>query len=539
MTLPIFPTCKYNLRYLIIIALVSLNYQFSLAQDERRTFASAYHDKSAYASIKGLLDTALSHDDSYAAGIYYQQIGDVFFKEGVLPQALEYYFKANSSFLARTFTVEYADNLNKIGKVYYKTSRLNSAMQTFRKAVVVSDKVNYPRGTAEADKYIAQIFEKMGHLDSAHYYLELALRAYQKLHNKQQVAFTYSKIGGIYEDELKFSEALPYFFKALDLYNDSKSLEGKAALLNNIGDVYRKMYNYKTALTYTKQAEQLALQLKDFQQISSAHRDLAKTFEMTGHFDSAYYYSEKARSAYAKSFNIDTDKKLNLLQTLFDVEQKNKEISRLEKDQFNNRVFIFLIVLVGLLLAISGYSVMSKQRLKSKNESIIHENIRENIELELNNNQLQETNLKAQLELQSKELSSHVLLIIQKNQFLEVLKNKVISIIKDDKRDSRRELKHLIATIDENTNQDKNWEDFRAIYENVHHQFFDKLIDYEESLTATDLRFLALLKMNLQGAELATMLGISQNSLRTVRYRVKKKLKLTEQDNLSQFIQQF
>ena len=531
--------CKYRLCALLIFTLVWLNYQFSSAQSKISPIVTTNQDRSAYASIKGLLDTALSHNDSYAAGIYYQQIGDIFFKEAVMPQALEYYFKANNSFLAKRFTSEYADNLNKIGRVYYKTARLNSAMYYFRKSSIACAKINHSRGTAEADKYIAQIFEKMGRLDTAHHYLELALKAYKKLHNKEQVAFTYSKIGGIYEDELRFNEALPYFFKALDLYNDSKSVEGKAALLNNIGDVYRKMSNYKNAMIFTKQAEKLAVQLKDFQQISSAHRDLAKTYEMAGRFDSAYYYSEKARSAFAKSFNIDTDKKINLLQTLFDVEEKNKEIVRLENDQFNNRVFILLAVLVALLLIISGFTIVSRQRLKSRNERIIHENIRHNIELELKNKQLQETNLKAQLELQSKELSSNVLLIIQKNQFLEILKNKVASIIKDDKRDNKRELKQLIATIDENTNQDKNWEDFRAIYENVHHQFFDRLIDYEESLTATDLRFLSLLKMNLQGPELAAMLGISLNSLRTVRYRIKKKLKLTEQDSLSQFIQQF
>ncbi|MFI5452743.1 tetratricopeptide repeat protein [Pedobacter sp. UC225_61] len=529
----------YYLRYLFIGALVCLNYQFVLAQNNSETFVSTHPDKTAYASIKGLLDTALSHNDSYAAGIYYQQIGDIFFKEGVMPQALAYYFKANSAFLTKTFSIENATNLNKIGRVYYKTSRLTNAMQTFNKSLGICNRINYARGNAEADKYIAQIFEKMGRLDSAHYYLERALIAYKKLHNKEQVSFTYSKIGGIYEDELRFAEALPYFFKALDLYRTNKSVEGKAGLLNNIGDVYRKMSNYKTALRYTKQAEQLALQLNDFQQMSSAHRDLAKTYEMVGRFDSAYYYSEKARSAYAKSFNSETDKKLNLLQTLFDVEQKNKEISRLEKDQFNNRVFIFLAGLVVVLIAISGYSIVSKQRLKSKDEKIIHDNIHQNIELELNNKLLQEQHLKAQLELQSKELSSHILLIIQKNQFLELLKQEVASIIKDDKRDNRRELKQLIATIDENTNQDKNWEDFRIIYENVHHQFFDKLLAYEESLSATDLRFLALLKMNLHGAELATLLGISQNSLRTVRYRVKKKLRLTEQDSLTQFIQQF
>lgn len=53
----------YYLRYLFIGALVCLNYQFVLAQNNSETFVSTHPDKTAYASIKGLLDTALSHND--------------------------------------------------------------------------------------------------------------------------------------------------------------------------------------------------------------------------------------------------------------------------------------------------------------------------------------------------------------------------------------------------------------------------------------------------------------------------------------------
>jgi DNA-directed RNA polymerase specialized sigma24 family protein len=95
----------------------------------------------------------------------------------------------------------------------------------------------------------------------------------------------------------------------------------------------------------------------------------------------------------------------------------------------------------------------------------------------------------------------------------------------------------LIGLIDNNSDQDKNWEAFRVIYENIHENFFDGLKKYAESLSPTDLRFLALLKMNMDPADIATMLGISLSSLRTTRYRIKKKLRLPEEESLSGFIQ--
>lgn len=110
-------------------------------------------------------------------------------------------------------------------------------------------------------------------------------------------------------------------------------------------------------------------------------------------------------------------------------------------------------------------------------------------------------------------------------------------MIKDEKRDQRKELKQLISLISFNSSQDKNWDDFRVIFEKVHEHFFDSLKKYANNLTSSDFRLVALLKMNLSSADIATLLGISQDSLRISRYRLRKKLNLEEGENLSTFIQ--
>jgi PleD family two-component response regulator len=150
------------------------------------------------------------------------------------------------------------------------------------------------------------------------------------------------------------------------------------------------------------------------------------------------------------------------------------------------------------------------------------------MEVDIFNKQLKEENLRGELELKSKELTSHTLHLIQKNQLLEELKTKLNIIVKDDKRDQRKELKQLLNLISINNNQDKNWEDFRIIFERVHEHFFDSVKRHSSSLSSSDMRLLALLKMNLSSGDISTMLGISQDSLRISRYRLRKKLNLSE-----------
>jgi DNA-binding CsgD family transcriptional regulator len=98
-------------------------------------------------------------------------------------------------------------------------------------------------------------------------------------------------------------------------------------------------------------------------------------------------------------------------------------------------------------------------------------------------------------------------------------------------------LKQLISLISFNNNQDKNWYDFRIVFERVHENFFERLKKHSTALTSSELRLVALLKMNLSSADMATLLGISPDSLRISRYRLRKKLNLEEGENLSAFLQ--
>jgi DNA-binding CsgD family transcriptional regulator len=51
------------------------------------------------------------------------------------------------------------------------------------------------------------------------------------------------------------------------------------------------------------------------------------------------------------------------------------------------------------------------------------------------------------------------------------------------------------------------------------------------------MRLIALLRINLDSADIATLLGISTDSLRVSRYRLRKKLNIAQGDNLTAFIQ--
>ncbi|WP_315820811.1 hypothetical protein [Paraflavitalea speifideaquila] len=141
-------------------------------------------------------------------------------------------------------------------------------------------------------------------------------------------------------------------------------------------------------------------------------------------------------------------------------------------------VVAIAIALVVALLIVLGVVIISRQRLRIRNEKAlneqnkdIYEKGKELMQVEIRNNQLEEEKLKTILEVRSKELSAHTLHLIQKNQLLEELRSKLQEIAEDDKRDQKKQLRQLVQKISLNFSQDNYWDDFRAIFDQVHQTF--------------------------------------------------------------------
>ncbi|HPE42711.1 MAG TPA: LuxR C-terminal-related transcriptional regulator, partial [Bacteroidales bacterium] len=79
-------------------------------------------------------------------------------------------------------------------------------------------------------------------------------------------------------------------------------------------------------------------------------------------------------------------------------------------------------------------------------------------------------------------------------------------------------------------------EDFYGQIEQVHRDFLQKLETSFPDLTDNEKRLAAMLRLSLPGKEIATLMNISPKSVEIARYRLKKKLGLSKDENLINFI---
>lgn len=501
---------------------------------------------SAYRLIKRKLDKAVATGDERTQGDYFQQIGLLFFHQGSYAPAIDYLLRAQKIFLARHDTDRLARNRNELGTVYYYNGQSERALAQFREALAFYRQPPNPQGLARTYANIGHIYEKKQDLNQAYRYQKLALANARAVNDVAGLAKIYENIGSILEDEAAYDSAYAYYQHALTLTKQLGDEIGQIEIINNLGDIFRKTGRYQQGLARSLEAMQMARQKGERYQLSSAYRDMAKTYRLLNQPDSAYEYIERSRDLSNEIYAADVNRQVALLQNLYDSDRKDSEIRELNAQKRIDFLIMGATGLVLLLIGSLGAVVISRQRLKIRNEQALNQQNQrifqtqnDLMQVALKNQQLEEETLKGQLELKSKELTTHTLQIIQKNQVLEALKNDLTSILNDDKRDQKKQLRQLVQKISMSFSHDKYWTDFRAIFDQVHPHFFSHLTRQYADLTATDLRLIALLKMNISSADTATLLGISSDSLRVARYRLRKKMGLAEGESLSAHIQRF
>ncbi len=228
------------------------------------------------------------------------------------------------------------------------------------------------------------------------------------------------------------------------------------------------------------------------------------------------------------------------LQVLYDIDKKSSEITRLNNSRKINNIIAIAGVSVVILVIILGIVIFSRQRLKIKDQKALarqKEAQHELVQLELKNRALEDERLKQQLETKDRELSTHTLNLIRNNQLLEHLRGTLQAMVKEDKRDQKKQMQQIILQINESFNHEQHWKEFTTAFEQVHQSFFNSIKKYSSELTSADIRLIALLRINLPSTDIATLLGISTDSLRVSRYRLRKKLNIEQGENLTAFIQ--
>jgi hypothetical protein len=180
----------------------------------------------------------------------------------------------------------------------------------------------------------------------------------------------------------------------------------------------------------------------------------------------------------------------------------------------------------GILLLFGvGYKILRTQIRRQQRKMLFTVNKKREEEIiRLKNEQLT-----ADVLYKAKELAASAMSITQKNNLLLTLKQEL-------QKEQAPNIKNIIKMINKNLSTGKEWEVFEANFDLIHDRFFRTLKERFPTLTSHDLRLCAYLRLNLSTKEIAQLTGNTIRGVEVARYRLRKKIYLPANQNLSEFM---
>jgi tetratricopeptide (TPR) repeat protein/DNA-binding CsgD family transcriptional regulator len=323
----------------------------------------------------------------------------------------------------------------------------------------------------------------------------------------------------------KLNEAKSYFE-----INDPSYL----VLINMFfGDLYNKMNDSKNSIFHYEKSLEISSKFnRHLNTDMIVYDSLSNVYFKQKNFNEAYNYLKKGKDLNNQIFGRKSENSRHLLEIkdLYRVEKDKQEDlikqQRIEQLEYEDNVWLlkFVILIVTIIfLILFGYTFIRYIRNKHKNEKLI---LKEKQKLKLQ----KQSEI---LELKNKELAQSALRLIEKDEFINNIKDKLAN--QKDSIDVNV-IKRILKTIQGTPTS--NWKEFEARFTAVNQSFYEKLkVDFPD-LKQTDQKICALVKLNFPSKDMAKLLGISVESVHTSRHRLRKKLNLERHENLEEFINQ-
>ena len=192
---------------------------------------------------------------------------------------------------------------------------------------------------------------------------------------------------------------------------------------------------------------------------------------------------------------------------------------------------IYIILLGGFIF---GLYVLARKAYESRIAEISRRKEKE----------MQEEQMKNDLRNKANELATSTMNIIRKNEELIDIQeglNRAEKMLRSGEKTEKviGVIGEMRDNIDSNIRHDDDWKKFERNFDIVYDEYLTRLGNTFPELTVSDKKLCAYLKMGLSSKEIAPLLNLTFRSVEMTRYRLRKKLNLTREQNLIDFLQKF
>lgn len=372
-------------------------------------------------------------------------------------------------------------------------------------------------------------------------FLKKALELNRSSHDLKRIAANLNNLC-LYKGDIK--EQLKWINEAIVI---NKNLNAKWSLsenYNNLGKLYIYAGKYSQAIDALKTAYRIASEVGAKGLMCDNYEYAAQAYNAIGNYQMAYQ-KQAALTELSKEIQ-NTNKlrsveqriaqeKMSALQQKERQKQQEYEIATLQRNFITFLVIIVLLTVIGTLL-FQRYKRKKKLQLLNA-QYRIEQSEHEIAKLKMQQQKADLENAQQALETNKQETMNFAVFLQSRNELLDKIQEQVRQSYRMEHSELIAHLKKLNAFIKQYQTTNKANSTTLQTIDEKSQEFLAHLTERHPNLTQGEKHLASLLRVNLSTKEIAMLTGNTPKTINMNRYRLRKSLGLSGEDDLIQYIQ--
>lgn len=510
-----------------------------------------------------LKNLSQKHKNLKYQAIAYTHLGDYFLKSSNFLNAEENYQQAVNIYKQLDFQKDLAETYKKLSRSNYYNNQLSKSIDNTIKSLKIYENTNNKQGIIEGYSNLGTLYSASGNYkkslkyyfsilnqnnsvsenmkiklfhnigtqykrlnmaDSALFYYGKSLKIAEKMNVNNAIISNYYSIGDLYGCYIKEKDsAIMYLNKALTL-SGNNNINLQKAIYATIGKTYLENKEFSKSILPLKKSLKIAEKIQNLNGKEVAHYNLYQSYKNLAKYRQSVFHLEKYIEAKDSIKYEEAKIRIENLQSKYENEKNKLKIEKLEQKQKADRQIRNMLFIGILLLFIIFILIIRSYILTGKKNILSHELLKNEKE-----------KLDQDLQHKTRELTSQALMMLQKNKLLKEILHS-LSQLKITGNKTSEEISGLKRRLRYSMHSEKDWELFRQYFEQINKNFFPELKKISSTITPAEKKLAALIKLRFSIKESASLLNISDGSIKTARYNLRKKLGLKREDNIYDFL---
>lgn len=517
-----------------------------------------------------LLGLATQLGDRTREATAHRLIGNTYAVQSRYEQALEAFLTSHKILQALGDEKGLATTSGNIGTVFYEMGNYLQAQAYLLEGLRLAEKLNDEPAMSRTLNNLGNVYVDQMDNEQALVYYERSLKLKEKLGDRRRLPAAYNNLGLTHTNLRNHIKAVQNLDKSIEIAKEVGDIRGEARATSNLAVEYSLVGAHEAALKKFNESIRLQTQVNDEDGLAASYHVRGKNYLQMKQYERARQDCMRSLTMAEKSGAMNLQKvSCGCISTALEAQgkykasltyfqryqaltdslfnrEKTQEITRaalnyeFEKQQLADSVTFhkmqteqqvayerdlarehrkFFIVLIISLIIIGFLAFLywrHNQRLKM--------------------NKLENQLLNSEIEFKKKDLTNFAVNISNSLEWAESLAEKVDEIKAATGRKKAVEFDNLEKKIKNKVWVNEGSEDFYDKIDAFSSAFYHSLTSRFTDLTKTEIRLCSLIRLDLNTKQIAVLQNINPASVKMSRNRLRKKLNLSPEDDLTAFL---